>query len=440
MRVPSLGLRPRLVPCLALVALSLPAARAADEPAPRATKRVAAGALVSETASLLRREAPDKPWQVVKEKEELFTGDELLGGAGGTVYGRGGAVRLQVVGDMDSTLPFPVLETAFVLNEASGVDLDLTLDRGRVQLTNRKEQGAARVRLRVRDWTGEVVLTGPGAAVALELHGRWAAGIPFRKEPRPGEAPALAWTVLALKGEVVLKGPRQDFTLKAPPGPALLAGYALAEGESSPQFLDKLPAWAAGPGAGEKAQKLAAIMARWRKRAAEASVNEATDELLSSDDPTARRTAVLLLAALDDIDRLGQALVNARHQDVWDAGVIALRHWIGRGPGQDLRLYRLLTEKKAIAPREAESILQLLHGFGDDDLKQPETYEALISYLGSERLSLRELAYWHLRRLVPAGREIAYDPLAPKDKREAGIKAWRRLVPAGELPPKPGSK
>ena len=84
--------------------------------------------------------------------------------------------------------------------------------------------------------------------------------------------------------------------------------------------------------------------------------------------------------------------------------------------------------------------MQLLHGFGDDDLKQPETYEALISYLGSERLSLRELAYWHLRRLVPAGREIAYDPLAPKDKREAGIKAWRRLVPAGELPPKPGSK
>ena len=130
----------------------------------------------------------------------------------------------------------------------------------------------------------------------------------------------------------------------------------------------------------------------------------------------------------------------AEYQDVWDAGGIALRNWIGRAPGQDQRLYKLLTEKKTVPPREAEAILQLLHDFGDDDVNQPETYDALIDYLGSERLSLRELAYWHLRRLVPAGRKIDYDPLAPKEKREAGIKAWRQLVPAGELPPKPGEK
>jgi hypothetical protein len=272
----------------------------------------------------------------------------------------------------------------------------------------------------------------------VEVYGRWPAGVPFRKEPRPGEAPALAWNVVALKGEVAVKGPRHEFTLKAPPGPALLAGDTLGEGEPSPQFLDRLPAWADGPG--EKARKLGTIMARWRKRAADGSVNEATDELLKSDDEAARRTAVLLLAALDQGDRLGEALVSAKHQDVWDAGVVALRSWIGRGPGQDQRLYRLLTEKKTVPPREAESILQLLHGFGDDDLKQPETYEALISYLGSERLALRELAYWHLRRLVPAGREIDYAPLAPKEKREAGLKAWRRLVPAGQLPPKPADK
>jgi hypothetical protein len=420
-----------------LLALAPPAARAADDkPAPQPEKRVAAGALVSESASLLRREAPDKPWHVVKQKDELFTGDELLGGLGGTVDARGGAVRLEVAGDMDVTAPFPVLETVFVLHEAKGADLDFTLDRGRVELVNQKRQGAARVRLRVRDWAGEVVLTSPGDRVALTTYGRWSKGVPFRKEPRPGEAPALAWVVLALKGEVVVKGPRYEFTLKAPPGPALLDGDALSEGEP-PQFLDQLPAWAANPGSDEKAKKLRAILARWRQRAAETSVNEATDELLKSDDEAARRLAVLLLAALDDMDRLGAALVNARHQDVWDVGIIALRQWIGRGPGQDQRLYKLLTEKKTIPPREAEAILQLLHGFGDDDLEQPETYNALINYLGSERLSLRELANWHLRRLVPAGRKIDYDPMAPKEKREAGIKEWRRLVPARALPPKP---
>jgi hypothetical protein len=436
MRVPCLRFRSRRAACLALLAFTLPVARAADEkPATQPAKRIAAATLVSETASLLRRQAPGEPWNVVKEKEELFTGDELLGGSGGTVSARGGAVRLQVVGDMDSTTPFPVLETVFVLHEAKGVDLDLTMDRGRVVLVNTKEEGLARARLRVRDWTGEVVLSGPGASAAVEVYGRWPAGVPFRKEPRPGEAPVLAWFVLALKGDVVVKGPRHELTLKAPPGPALLEGDALGEGEPSPQFLDKLPAWAGEPGSSDKAKKLGEVMGRWRKRAADSSILEATDELLRSDDGAARRAAVLLLAALDEINRLGEALVSARHQDVWDAGIIALRHWIGRGPGQDQRLYKLLTEKETIPPREAEAILELLHGFGDDDLKQPETYEALISYLGSEHLSLRELAYWHLRRLVPAGRKIDYEPLAPKEKREAGIKAWRKLVPAGELPP-----
>jgi hypothetical protein len=436
MRVRPSGSRSRLAACLALIALGPPAV-CADKPTPQPEKRVAAGTLMTATASLLRREAPGKPWQVVKQKEELFAGDELLGGIGGAVDARGGAVRLEVAGDMDSTAPFLVLETVFVLNEAKGVDLDLTLDRGRVVLANKKEQGAARVRLRVRDWSGEVVLTSPGDSVALETYGRWPGGVPFRKEPKPGEAPALTWNALALMGDVVLKGPRYEFTLKAPPGPALLAGDALSDGEPPPQFLDKLPAWLAGPGGGgEKAKELRAVMARWRKRAAETSINEATDELLKSDDEAARRSAVLLLAALDDMDRLGAALVNAKHQDVWDAGIVALRQWIGRGPGQDQRLYKLLTEKKTIPPREAEAILQLLHGFGDDDLNQPETYHALISYLGSERLSLRELAYWHLRRLVPAGRKIAYDPMAPKEKREAAIKEWRRL----QLPPELGGK
>ena len=51
--------------------------------------------------------------------------------------------------------PFPVIETAFVLHEASsGVDLDVTLDRGRIELTNLKKQGTARVHLTIRDGCG----------------------------------------------------------------------------------------------------------------------------------------------------------------------------------------------------------------------------------------------------------------------------------------------
>jgi hypothetical protein len=420
-----------------LLALAPPAARAADD---KPEKRAAAGTLVTETGSLLRREAPSKPWQLVKEKDEVYTGDLLLGGSGGAVEAKDGGVRLAVVGDVDFTSPFPVLETAFVLHEAKGDDLAFSMDRGRIELTNTKKEGPAKVRLTVRKVTIEVTLKEPGAAMELELYGRWLPGVPFRKEPKAGEEPELAFVVLVMKGEVELKGPTKQFTLKAPPGPALLEGSAGGEIDPTVQKLDKLPDWAANPGSTAMGKKYKAMMARWRKRAAETSLGEATAEMLKSDDQMERRAAVMLLAATDDLERLGEALKETKHQDVWDSAIVAMRHWIGRDPGQDQRLYKALQEQVKFSPREAEGVLQLLHSFGKEDLKQPETYEVLINYLGSERLTLRQLAYWHLARLVPAGKKIGYDPMAPKENRDEAVKQWHKLVPSGELPPRPDDK
>ena len=71
---------------------------------------------------------------------------------------------------------------------------------------------------------------------------------------------------------------------------------------------------------------------------------------------------------------------------------------------------------------------------GDDDLAQPETYQLLLGYLDNDLLAIRGLAYWHLKRLVPAGEKIGYDPLASKDKRDAAIAEWKKLVPPGTVP------
>jgi hypothetical protein len=442
MRVPSPGPRPRLTTLLALFlfVLTLPDARGDDKPAPR----VPAGKSVTETGSLMRREAPDKPWQVVKEGEELFTGDQLMGGAQGALDTRDGAVRLIVVGDVDGGAPIPVLETAFVLHEPKGADIDFTLDRGRVRLINLKKEGPALVRLHVRDKQYEFSLAEPGATVSLSLFGRWQRGVPFRKEAKAGEEPMLVWSVLAVKGEVHLKGPRRQLTLKAPPGLALLTGDTVTDPEPAPAYLKELPAWdpenLGDLGGSEQGKRRLALVSRWRKSAAEKGVGPAIADVLKSDDPFERGIAVMFLAATDDTDRLGEALKTTQHQDVWDAGIVALRNWIGRGPGQDQKLYQLLVEKAKLAPREAEGFLDLLHSFGDDDLAHPETYHCLISYLGSDRVSLRELAYWHLQRLVPEGKKFGYEPLGPKEKRDAAIKEWRKLIPAGEMPPKRGSE
>ena len=427
---------PRFVlPLLLLGLMASGQAFAADEK--KAERRVAVGKCTSETASLLRREAPDKPWQVVKQNEELFSGDLLLGGAGATVESKNGAVQLTFAGDMDGTSPFPILETAVVLHENADADLDFTFDRGRVDLTNRKQKGPARVQVRIRDKSGEVVLTEPGARVALEIYGRWLKGVPFTKDPKPGEGPALAICVLALKGEIEIKGKAGHLTLKVPPGPALLMTIDLNDPDFTPQQLKELPAWVVDEGKSERAKKIKAILAKFRKTAVDKSIPDALDQLLKSEDEFERRFAIIMTGALDDLGRMATALTTTKHTDVWDAAILALRHWIGRGPGQDQKLYKGLVEQGKLPAAEAEIVLNLLHSFGDEDLARPETYEALIDYLESDRVGLRALANWHLYRLVPDGRKIGYDPLASKEKRDQAVKEWRKLVPSGKLPPKP---
>jgi hypothetical protein len=93
-----------------------------------------------------------------------------------------------------------------------------------------------------------------------------------------------------------------------------------------------------------------------------------------------------------------------------------------------------MMDAKTFTPAEADAVLQLLHDFGDDDLASPATYAYLINRLGNDQLFVRGLAYWHLSRLVPGGKQFGYDPRAPKQERDAAIMKWKELVPTGKLP------
>src|SRR5262249_40085495 len=155
---------------------ALPASRAEEKPA----ERKVAGRSISGEVSFLRREAPDKPWQPLPAKAEVMTGDLLIGAEiGASLDSANGAVRLGIRGDLDGNSPFSILETAISLNPATDVDLDVTLDRGRIDLVNLKEKGSARVRVHVLDRSGEVELLEPGARLAVEIYGRWPRGVPF---------------------------------------------------------------------------------------------------------------------------------------------------------------------------------------------------------------------------------------------------------------------
>jgi hypothetical protein len=125
---------------------------------------------------------------------------------------------------------------------------------------------------------------------------------------------------------------------------------------------------------------------------------------------------------------------QSKDPELWNQAIVTLRHWTGRAPGQDLKLYNALIEMRQMKPVHAETIVQLLHSFDDAALKKPETYETLITYLDHERLGVRGLAYWHLRRMVPEGEKIGYNPLADKEARERAVEEWKKLIPPGEVP------
>jgi hypothetical protein len=84
--------------------------------------------------------------------------------------------------------------------------------------------------------------------------------------------------------------------------------------------------------------------------------------------------------------------------------------------------------------------MQLLFGFSPADLRRPETYEVLIDYLGHEKPGIRNLAAWHLVRLVPQGKSIPFKPDGTPAEAAKAQAAWKKLIPAGELPQAPKMK
>ena len=382
---------------------------------------------------LLKRESADKPWQLAKEKDVLTVGEQISGGVGAAIESADGSVRAFMRGDVAGLSPFPILETALTLEEPKDVDFAFEIDRGRIDLINRKAKGAAKIKMTIRGQSGVITLPEPGDRVAVEIYGRWAKGVPFTKKPKETDVPVLTLLIIAVKGDIEIKGPNHSFSLKAPPGPALLMINDIMDPAPIVESLEKEPEWVRAKDP-EKQKKVAAATTKFKMLAASKSIPEALKELGESDDPSERRAAVIIMGATDNLKELSELLMTTKHPDVWENSVIVLRHWIGRAPGQDLKLYTGLIEKGKMPPADAEIVLQLLHSFSDAERRKPGLYQALIDYLDNDRLEIRGLAHWHLVRLVPDGRKIDYNINGTKEDRAKSVKAWHELIPPGSLP------
>jgi hypothetical protein len=416
---------------VAVLAITLAGAARAQE------KPKSAGRSLSEDAGLVRREAFGKPWEAIKKNEEIPSGYLVLGLPKSALASKNGAVKLVYWTDWSQTAPHPIIDTAVTLRDTSGFDMDLFVDRGWVGLINQKKEGAAKVRVQTHgggSW--ELTLNEPGSVITLMVYGRWPRGVPFKPEPGPKDIPTFSAVFLALEGTTTLKHEGDSHLLKEPPGPALVVWDSVTGHDSAPQFLEDPPRWASPKAITEDVEERLAMQDRFRKRVMEKGVDEALGEFLSSDKPMERRLGVVGIAALDDLIRLGDALRQTKYPDVWDNAVLALRHWIARAPGNDQLLYQGMLARRKWKPAEAETALQLLHSFSEEEVQSPELYETLIDFLDHDNLAIRGLAHWHLYRLVPAGEKIEHHPTDSKEKRQAAKKEWQKLIPRGKVPAK----
>jgi hypothetical protein len=425
--------------CL-LAALLVPAVLAAPSPAadpPGPEPRVEAGKNLSAAAALFARSDREGLWRGVEPGAALFSRDLLLALPGGraVVEPRPDSVSLTLWGNLPQLSTFPGLESAVVLHDSRAYDLDFSLVRGRVVVTSARAKGPARVWVRLPGAAWELTLAERGDAIALESYGRWPRGVPFTKEARPGEGPTIVVAATVLKGRVELAAGDTRFTLTAPPGPAYFRWDSVVGAEAGPERRDQLPSWAdpkaprpADAAAAE--QVVTAFQGGLKGRPPAAALSDLLDgadrETDKAKAAVVREFAILGLAAVDELPRVAQALGDPKHASARDTATVALRHWIGESAGRDPVLYFVLTQQLNYSDANAETVLQMLHSpFRADE---PDGLRALLAYLRHDRLAVRSLALWHLRRLVPAGKDIPFDPAAPEADREKGYAEWKKVI------------
>lgn len=414
-----------VIPVVAFLGLAMPAL----------AQKNAARCTAVEGALLMADKAGT--WEAIAAKSDVAADRLLVAMFGAELTSPDGAVQAKLIADVGQRGPFASFETRVRFHAAKSVELEMSLERGIVILSNKKKSGAAKVHVRVQGETFEVVLHDAQSRVGIEVHGRHLPGPPKLKAAAE-DVPVVTMMLFALQGEAVVRSEKRAQRLQAPPGAALFLWDSVSRTSEVHRF-EKLPDFARP--FDDKERKQFETMCGYAKELAGKPGGAAKQvrKMLASADPLERKTAVVAVGALDDLPGLLDALGDAKHADVRDMAVLIARIWIGRDDGQSLRWFEFLT-KQGYTATQAKNMLHLLNGIEEEKRRQPATYDLLIAGLNYSKMPMRELARWHLVRLVPGGDKIAYDAAAAEPQRLQAIAEYRRLVPEGELPQPPKKK
>jgi hypothetical protein len=393
-------------------------------------------------------------WEKAKRSGTVYSNDTLLSLPGfANVVQTSSGVTLLLRGNVREHA-MTLLQRDYLAGSAvvlhKSKDLDLTLLRGRIFLTNHKKDGAVRVRLRFDErevW--DVTLNEPDTQI----------GVDFFKFYTPtsnhlaGEEPQAFLFLVLIRGKVTVNvddvEPSQ--TRRAKGGRAYLFGWNSLKRASEPVELERLPpSWSKSPptaaevGA-ERVRELRGMNAALKDLEARLSArkpNVAIKEGLTKEDPLARMLSVHCLGEVDDLGNLIDALGDKELTHVPDrqAAVYTLKRWLARGAAQWKLLYDDRTGKGALRdrkykPGEASCIRDLLFDLPVEDWRKPETFEVLARCLRSPRVAIAELGYMHLLHLSHGVRLPPFNAANSLEKRKAFAEKIADMVANKQLPP-----
>jgi hypothetical protein len=431
-------------------------------PNPPSKVRVAAGRYVVPAKAgpsiLVNREANQLGWKRLASGGQVLTTDDLVslpGYQSELDLGPDGSAHLLMHGNVPDYSAHPkmdlLMESAVQLHEPeAGFDLDLTLDRGRIYLSNHKPAGAVKVRLRFAGEIWDLTLLEPATEIGVDLSNVYTRNIDYHDE-----APLQEVICYLITGRAGIKIDYREFgNLPAPAfiqwdnkGPAPVPQPVLPS--VLPAFTtvwNKTPPAGATKPEAERIQlmrdallSLSGLMSE--KKAVDSALLEARQK---DDAPTLRVLAIYSYGAVDAVDKLLDVLCNddaETHAADRNAAILTLRRWLARDPENSTRLFDAkkdtgLLMKYDKRTSDAQATLDFLHDFNEKDAANPATFDLLVQRLRSDQLAVRELAYWQLRHLSLGARS----PLPPynagwdADQRNAAADAWKALI-GKDLPP-----
>ncbi|HEY7327500.1 MAG TPA: hypothetical protein VH592_07670 [Gemmataceae bacterium] len=414
--------------------------------------------------SLLVQRKESDAWTRVKPGSAVSTGDQLMslpGYASEVRLDKGvnlllrGHVREFTPSDREARAMDHLQESAIVLHSPKDTDVDLTLLRGRLYLSNHKanESRGLTVRLRFENKAWDLTLQ-PDSEVLVDLLKSRMAGT--------GE-PLTFLKLFLLNGDAGIALERERYPDLSDPGRAQFFWVSLNPStydrpKLSAQELDfakrvLFPKRFMADTQQAKSMELALKAIRDRMTV-DKPPQVALQETLNNNQYSEHQLALYCLAALDEakdlLDVLGKA--DLPHGLDRDNAIFALRRWLDHGPGQSERLFDeksgkgLLRADLGYTSQESKRIIALLRDPTDEDIFNSKYYSAMAEDLASDKVAVAELARWWLSRIALLLFRLdlpnlkSFNAAWPQDKRLKAKQEVDQAIRDGRLPPAEGGK